>query len=99
MNKFPFFAAAMLMFSGPVFSEVRDLGAVSLSAIKGTEVAVPAHPAVQGASLTWSPDGMRLLGYSPDQTDVVDIDLSGARPTRVIPVAFDQEARWQRVAP
>ncbi len=65
----------------------------------GTEVAVPAHPAVQGASLTWSPDGMRLLGYSPDQTDVVDIDLSGARPTRVIPVAFDQEARWQRVAP
>ncbi len=65
----------------------------------GTGAMMPEHPPVQGATITWSPDGTRILGYSPTGTEVVDIDLTGARPARTIPVAFDEEAHWQRLAP
>jgi hypothetical protein len=65
----------------------------------GTGAVMPEHQPVQGATITWSPDGTRILGYSPDTVDVVDIDLTEARPARTIPIAFDQEAHWQRVAP
>ena len=65
----------------------------------GTDAITPVHPDVRSAPLTWSPDGTRILGYAVDGTSVVDIDLTGARPARAISVAFDQQARWQRVAP
>jgi Tol biopolymer transport system component len=67
--------------------------------VDGTDVVQPTHPLVRGASVTWSPDGTRILGYSSDLRHIVDIDLTGARPAGLIPVAYDQEAHWQRLAP
>ena len=80
MNKFPFFAAAMLMFSGPVFSEVRDLGAVSLSAIKGTEVAVPARPAPVPPVI---PPGVTIANYSTDETFSFESQAKPAMDARI----------------
>ncbi len=67
--------------------------------VDGTDAVTPVHPDVQSAPLTWSPDGTRILGYAAEERSVIDIDLSGTRPARTISVAFDQQARWQRVAP
>ncbi len=70
----------------------------------GTHVLMPAHPPLNGAPLTWAPDGTRVLGYTTDQstsinTGAVDIDLSGGRPVRTISIQWVVPAAWQRLTP
>jgi Tol biopolymer transport system component len=70
----------------------------------GTMAMIFADLAVDGTILTWSPDGTTVLAYvTHPQTGigrVVElIDVAGARPTRSIPVEFDQHAEWQWLPP
>ena len=72
----------------------------------GMHPTLPAHPPVASGPLLWSPDGRRVLGYLVDpsvsadtQKGLVDVDVSGTRPARVVPLMGAFQARWQRLAP
>ena len=80
MKNATFFATALLMFSGPAFSEVKDLGDVSQSAIKGTEVAVPARPAPVSPVI---PPGVTIANYSTDEVFSFESQAKPAMDARI----------------
>ncbi len=85
-------------------ADLFRLQAIIVDADGGEPLALDLPEGVTVLSLTWAPDGSRLLAYAIDRatgiaSGVIDVDLTGSRPVRLIPVTFDQLGSWQRLAP